>query len=129
MKQSAEENSVRRRLIRAALSLMIAIVLVTSVGCPHIYRTAACKQRGAAYSARYDKLKQDAHEQLKIGTKKEALVRFFESNGIPVSFIGDEATGTIKIVGCAPFGCGTDDGILGLKVKVDKEGTVAGEPS
>src|SRR6266545_7645858 len=70
------------------------------------YQSAACKQRGAAYNARVEKLRRDAREKLIIGTNKEAVIHFFAENGIPLSFVGGEATGTISTTGCAPAGCG-----------------------
>ena len=95
-----------------------------------LHRTpdAACKQRAAAYSARTDTLRKDASEQLKIGTRKEEVARFFQQHGLPVDFAGGEASGTIHVSGCAPSGCGSDDALLGLRVKVDAKGTVIGEP-
>ena len=38
------------------------------------------------------------------------------------------AQGSINGVGCAPFGCGRDDAIIGVSVNVDSDGTVVGEP-
>jgi hypothetical protein len=73
-------------------------------------------------------LTREAHEKLKIGTKKDDVARFFAENGIPVTFSRDEASGTIYTSGCAPSGCGSDDALLGLRVKVDKAGTVVSEP-
>ena len=108
------------------LIVFFAIMMISSVGCR--YHSASCKLRGTAYSERADKLKQDAHEKLTIGTKKDAVARFFESNGIPVTFVPGEATGTIHLAGCAPSVCGSDDAILGLRVKVDSAGTVISEP-
>jgi|SRR5215469_10184154 len=61
-------------------------VLAIGVGCLHRCQNSACKQRGAAYRARVEKLKRDAHEQLKAGTKKDAVIRVFKENGIPVKF-------------------------------------------
>lgn len=104
------------------------MLLINSVGCLYRYHSAACKQRGDAYSARVETLKREAHEKLRIGTKKDAVVRFFAENGIPVTFNRDEASGTIQTPGCAPSGCGSDAALLGLRVKVDEAGTVASEP-
>lgn len=75
-----------------------------------------------------EKLKKDAHQTLKIGAKKQDVIRFFAENDIPVTFVEGEATGTIYTAGCAPSGCGSDDALLGLRVKVDDEGTVISEP-
>jgi hypothetical protein len=75
-----------------------------------------------------EKLRREASEELKVGTKKDAVVSFFTKNGIPVAFDRDEASGTIFTTGCAPFGCGSDAALLGLRVKVDKAGTVVSAP-
>lgn len=104
------------------------VLLISFVGCLYRYHSAACTQRGNAYSARVEKLKREAHETLKIGTKKDAVVRFFAENSIPVTFYRDEASGTIYTSGCAPSGCGSDAALLGLRVKVDEDGTVISEP-
>ena len=121
-----------RKLIFASVGLVLASVLVYCAGELHRelhpYHSAACEQRGAAYAARVENLKRDAHEKLKIGTKKDALIRFFAENGIPLTFVGDEVTGTIYTTGCAPSGCASDNALLGLRVKVDELGTVVSEP-
>jgi hypothetical protein len=91
-------------------------------------KDGTCKRRGDAYDARVEALKREAHAKLKIGTKKESVIRFFAENGIPVTFTEDEAEGTIYTTGCSPMGCGTDNALLGLRVKVDKKGTVVSEP-
>ena len=74
------------------------------------------------------RFQKEVREKLKIGTKKDAVIRFFEENGIPVTFSRDEASGTIYTTGCAPSGCGSDDALLGLRVKIDEAGTVVSEP-
>jgi hypothetical protein len=92
------------------------------------YHSTACQQRGKAYQERIEKLKRDARERLRIGTPKEDVMRFFKENGLPVSLDGDEYEGTIYTDGCAPAGCGSDAALLGLRVKADSSGAVAGEP-
>jgi hypothetical protein len=116
---------MKRRLV----ALILLPALVGSNGCLfYRYQSPACKERGAAYAGRVEKLKRDAHDNLKIGTKREDVIRFFKENGIPLTSVEGEATGTIHTTGCAPSGCGTDDALLGLRVKVDKTGTVISEP-
>ena len=117
------------RKLMSSTALVLLAVLVGCDGCVfYRYHSAACKQRGAAYEARLEKLKKDAQQNLTIGTRKEDVIRFFAENGIPLSFIGGEATGTIYTTGCAPSGCGSDDALLGLRVQVDKAGSVISEP-
>ena len=107
---------------------MTVALLVTPVGCLSRHHNAACMQRGAAYGARVETLKRDAHEKLKIGTNKDAVIRFFAENGIPITFSRDEASGTIYTTGCAPSGCGSDAALIGLRVKVNEMGSVVAEP-
>jgi hypothetical protein len=107
--------------------LFLGSVLVDCGGFSR-YQSAACKQQGAALTARVKTLEREAHEELSIGTRKDAVIRFFAENSIPLTFVRDEATGTIYTTGCAPTGCGSDAALLGLRVKVDKEGTVMSEP-
>lgn len=118
---------MKRKLPLATVALVI-VLLIDPVGCLYRHRSAACKQRGDAYSARVETLKRDAHEKLRIGTKKDGVTRFFAENGIPVMFTRDEASGTIYTTGCAPSGCGSDAALLGLRVKIGEAGTVASEP-
>jgi hypothetical protein len=87
-----------------------------------------CHQRGAAFAARVEKLRQEAQTRLKPGTKKEDLLRFFAENDFPVAFDHSEASGTVSTSGCSPFGCGSDDAIIGVSVKVDPLGTVQSAP-
>ena len=114
--------------LRPATVGLVIVLLINTVGCLYRYRSATCKQRGDAYSERVETLKRESHEKLKIGTRKDAVIRFFAENGIPVTFNRDEASGTIYTRGCAPSGCGSDAALLGLRVKVDEAGTVVSEP-
>lgn len=111
---------------------MLALVIVAfNNGCVfYRYHSSACKQRGAAYAERVDKLKRDALEQVSIGTDRDEVLRFFHENGLPVTFdsAASEYTGTIQTKGCAPSGCASDDSLLGLRVRVDARGAVAAEP-
>jgi hypothetical protein len=119
----------------AAIPCLVAALLLNAPGCLYRHQSAACRERGAGYEARVEKLRRDAHQRLTIGTKKDAVVRFFTDNSLPVTFIAPEATGipgeatgTIRITGCAPSGCGSDAAILVLQVEVDTSGTVLSEP-
>lgn len=93
------------------------------------YQSAECRERGKRYSERAGKLERDANDVLKVGTRKDAVIRFFQDNGIAPTFDRNKITGTIFMKGCAPAGCGSDDALLGLRVEVDKEGTVTSKPS
>jgi hypothetical protein len=71
---------------------------------------------------------------LKIGTQKSAVARFFADHDIPFT-ISDlagttYAIGTIYTSGCAPvLACGTDSALIGVRVRLDPEGTVTEEPT
>jgi hypothetical protein len=93
------------------------------------YRTSvACKKRGMALANREETLKRRAHDSLKIGTKRTDVILFFTENDIPLSFDQFGASGIITTSGCAPFGCGADSAIIGVRVELDGEGNVKSEP-
>ena len=63
------------------------------------------------------------------------MVRFFASEKVPLTFnpIGQdrEATGTLYFKGlaeCENLACGDDSALIGVRVKVDVDGTVASDP-
>ena len=120
------------RMNRTRSSATIALVfvlLINSVGCLRNHRNSICMQREDASNLRVETLKREAHEALKIGTTKEAVIRFFAKRAIPVTFDRNQASGSIYVVGgCAPRGCGTNRMLLGLRVGVDETGTVVSEP-
>ena len=89
----------------------------------------ACIERDEAFTQRVESIKRDAREQLKIGTKKDEVSRFFTEHGIPLSIHNSEAIGTLYTSGCSPLGCGTDSALIGVRVNVDRTGTVTGEPT
>jgi hypothetical protein len=114
----------------AVLAVMLVVGYILFGWMFYRYQSAACKERGKASGIRVERLKRDARTALRIGTHREDVIRFFQENGLPVSFdkMMSEYEGTIHTKGCAPAGCGSDDAVLGLRVKVDSTGTVVGEP-
>jgi Na+-translocating ferredoxin:NAD+ oxidoreductase RnfG subunit len=92
-------------------------------------KDGSCKKRDDALTARVDELTREADAKLKIGTRKEAVVRFFAENGMPITFSPDEASGIINTTGCSPMGCGTDAAWIRLRVTVDKRGSVTSKPN
>jgi hypothetical protein len=94
---------------------LVVALLFSSVSCVPHYHPAGCEKVADAAIARVETLKREANESLQIGTKKDAVIRFFGSRSIPVTFVRNEAIGQIYIHGgCAPEGCGTDRLLLGL---------------
>ena len=94
-----------------------------------------CKAREAEFNARADRITQNAKSALKIGTKKEDVMRFFASENIPVTFssysAGNVAEGTIDVKGdaaCRSLACGDDAALIGVRVAVDESGTVLSDP-
>ena len=124
----------KSKQILIATFVVLAVVLVVGYvlfgWMFYRYQSTDCKPRGKAYGIRVEKLKRDARMRLRIGTHQEDVVRFFQENGLPVSFDKglSEYEGTINTKGCSPAGCGSDDALLGLRVKVDSLGTVVAEP-
>jgi hypothetical protein len=106
-----------------------AIILVFAGGSWFGLKKIRCKQRGAVFARRVESIRQDAHERLKIGTKKLDISQFFVEHGIPFEILESEAIATLRTSGCAPLGCGTDSAIIGVRVKLDAAGTVTGEPT
>jgi len=118
--------AMRHRKKPVFTAIVVALVCVLMTGCR--YRSTTCKQRGAAYQIRVESLEQAALEQLKIGTKKDDVVRFFAENKFPLSFGKSGATGTIYTTGCSPFGCGTDEAVIDLSIELDEAGNVKSKP-
>jgi hypothetical protein len=94
-----------------------------------------CKQRAAEFTAKVNLLERDARNWLKVGTKKDAVIRFFASENIPLTFdkVGadQEALGTLFFKGlgeCQNIACGDDSKLIGVRVKVDTDGTVLSDP-
>jgi len=134
-RKAREERQLKKKkgkqILFATFALLIlaaSAVIYSQFGFLFPYHSASCRQRGKAYEARVETLTRDARQRLRIGTPKEDVVRFFKENGLPVSLVQGEYQGTISIDGCAPAGCGSNAALLGLRVKADSSGAVAGEP-
>ncbi len=88
----------------------------------------ACAARNGVLQRRVQKLRDDAHDQLRVGVNKAQIVRFFEQQQMQATFGYGVASGDFRTTGCAPFGCGADTVVVGVSVAVDSQGTVVGEP-
>ena len=113
----------RRRL--AIFAVLVAIVCVSWFG----LRQYNCQQRNAAFGRQVETIKQDAHAQIKAGTKKSDVARFFAGHNIPFRVSESLASGFIKTSGCAPFGCGSDVAVINVRVKLDETGAATEEPA
>jgi hypothetical protein len=94
-----------------------------------------CKERAAEFQARVELIKRNAKNSLKVGARKDDVAHFFASENIPVTIdqIGQdhEATGTVYLKGlaeCENVACGDDSALIGVRVKVDIDGTVVSDP-
>jgi hypothetical protein len=91
-------------------------------------REYRCELRGAAFARQVESLKRDAAEQLKIGTNKSDVARFFAEHKIPFAILESEAYGSLRPPGCAPLGCFGNAGFIGVLVQLDGAGTVNEAP-
>ena len=96
---------------------------------------ARCKARAAEFRAKVELIQRDANGSLKVGTRKDDVVRFFASENVPLTFIqigeDHQATGTLYFKGlaeCENIACGDDSSLIGVRVKVDVDGTVVSDP-
>lgn len=124
---------------RAALVSIPTLLIIVAFGWFWITRsrdTRQCRKRADAFDSRVADITEAAKTTLKIGTKKQDVIRFFAKYDIPVQFDlmagQQEATGTVFVTGiakCSPnVGCGDDAALIGVRVDVDDAGTVTGEP-
>ena len=116
----------RRRA--TAYATFIASAALVLIGVTLYQRSMACKRRGLALEQRIETLKRSAQDRLQIGTNKDELIRFFEENHIPFTIEGNDARGSILSTGCCPFGCGSDEVLIGVRVKLDEKGSVSSAP-
>jgi hypothetical protein len=96
---------------------------------------AHCKKRAADLQAKVELMKRDAKNSLRAGAKKDDVSHFFASENIPltVNQVGQdrEAAGTVYLKGlaeCENIACGDDSALIGVRVKVDIDGTVLSDP-
>jgi hypothetical protein len=115
----------RKRAMLAAWAVVMLCGLMA--GCRP--RSMACKQRGIALNSQVDALKRTAIERLKVGMTKDDVIHFYAENNFSFSFDKSfGATGSIRTYGCSPTGCGTDEFVIVLTVKLDESGSVKSEP-
>jgi hypothetical protein len=116
------------------LPLSIAVCLVVAFIAGAIWlerRHLACQRRGADFSRQVEEIRRGASEEMKVGASKADVGRFYEKRGIHFQLIQvtyPEAIGTIFTTGCSPFGCGTDVAFIVVRVRLNPEGVVSGQP-
>lgn len=125
-----DPNAVNTLKRRTAMTTLLVVVAALSWFALKIYwGQIDCNKRGAAFALRVESIEHDATERLSIGTKRDDVSRFFAEHGIPLEIIESEAFGTLYTVGCGPLGCGADSALIGIRVKLDPAGAVAGKPT
>jgi hypothetical protein len=114
----------RSRRRRIAIILTVVVVLAVLLGIKE-YR---CKLRGDAFTNLVAHLKSDAANDLKVGTSKSGLERFFSDHKVPYGFQGSQAFGVLRPPACAPLGCFKDTAFIGVQVELDESGSVKEPP-
>jgi hypothetical protein len=87
----------------------------------------SCTLRGVTYEQRIKQIEADAERELKVGATKAEVEQFYVTHKIPFRFesSGSMLIGTLDTLGgCPPLGCGTSNALIGVRVKVDADGTV-----
>jgi hypothetical protein len=129
---SSQQDTDAVKAFRRSITIAGAIAVVAGLswlGLTQYRSHIACKERRAVFARQVESIKQDAHERLKIGTKKDDVSRFFAVHVIPFTIVESEAIGTLQTTGCAPLGCGADSALIGVRVKLDRTGAVTGGPT
>ena len=109
---------------RVAFAAVVVIAGVIWLG----LREYHCKLRGVAFARQVESIERDAAVELKSGTNKTEVIRFFAKHNSPFAMLESEAFGSIRTSGCAPLGCGTDKAFIGVHVKLDGSGRVTEAP-
>jgi hypothetical protein len=123
-------NKFRRTI--ATLIIIVVAITVASLGWFGLkyYRSRIdCQRRREVHVQQIEDIRRDAEARLGPGTTKEDVARFFKDHSIRLFTSNNEATGTLETSGCAPWGCGSDAGIIGVRVKIDSAGTVTEAPT
>jgi hypothetical protein len=76
------------KTLRRNTAIVVAIVVIAGVSWFALKRID-CERRNAAFARKIKAIKQDAHEQLKIGTKKAEVARFFAEHSISFTTVID----------------------------------------
>jgi hypothetical protein len=91
-----------------------------------------CETKESAFQARFQQLRRDAHEDLKIGTTKEEALKFFSENHLQARSDESKAWGWVVLSrGCGrSLACsiGPDGGTISVVVSIDERGKVDSEP-
>jgi len=106
---------------------IVAASLAGSCGYRYNYNRAE-----AAFQARAEQLRRDAHDSLKIGTPKEGVLRFFSENDLGGWSDQSHAWGHVSTTrGCSRgLACsiGSGGGRIDVVVTLDEKGEVNSEP-
>jgi hypothetical protein len=77
---------------RVGVAVIVVIAGLSLFG----LREYRCKLRGVVFARQVESLKRDAAEELKIGTNKSEVARFFAAHKIPFAILESEAYGSLR---------------------------------
>ena len=115
-------------LTRNKITIAVLVALAVFLGVRQYRSHMLCLARKDSLRKLVEGLTDDARGQLRPGTNKAGVVRFFQDHHMQVDFGYGIASGSFVTSGCAPFGCGADTAIVGVSVKVNGDGMVVSEP-
>jgi len=114
--------------------ILAAIFVVVLAGCTclsvtYLHSRTACKRSNIDFQRRIDALQLELTKNILRGTTKKDVERFLSDHHFSVIFNRNQAIGTMSSSGgCAPFGCGTNEILLGVTIRLDSNGSVAEVP-
>jgi len=112
-----------RRTKALGVLAIVSLLAITLV----LYRShTRCTVKNAMLVQQVDALSKEANEQLRMGSEKPDVLRFFETHNMHVRFANGQASGSLRASGCMS-GC---DSLARIEVSVtvDTQGTVDGQP-
>jgi hypothetical protein len=117
--------------MRTKLIFLLVCIAATPLALVSGYRFN-CNRHEAAFQARFNELKRDAVESIKIGSTREDALRFFSQKGLRVSANQSESVAWLWTSrGCGrSWACsiGPDGGEISISVTFDEHGTVNSNP-
>jgi hypothetical protein len=108
-------------------------VAISGLLLKHQIDSKTCRAMNDEFEARLHRLKQNAAKRLPIGASKDEVARFFSENNMSLEIrpvdAGREAAGTFATSGgCPPFGCGNNEALIFLRIRLDDGDQVSGPP-
>ncbi len=115
-----------------ALIIIVVAITVASLswfGLKYYRSRIDCQRRREVHVRQIEDIRRNAEARLRPGTSKEDVAHFFKDHNIRLFTPNNEATGTLETSGYAPWGCGSDAGIIVVRVKINSAGSVTEGPT